>query len=70
MTMKFATDRPFADPEKAAGKLMQIADATEAVQEMAASISSAPTSRFSKRADRRIRRWHRARNRERLAMAP
>ena len=30
--MKITSDRPFADPEKAARKLMQIANAAEAVQ--------------------------------------
>ena len=31
--MKLTTDRPFADPEKAARKLIEIANATEAVQD-------------------------------------
>jgi hypothetical protein len=31
--MKYATDRPFADPEKAARKLLEIANTTEAVQD-------------------------------------
>ena len=31
--MKFADARPYADPEKAARKLMEIANATEAVQD-------------------------------------
>jgi hypothetical protein len=31
--MKFATDRPHADPEKAARKLIEIANAVEAVQD-------------------------------------
>ncbi|WP_426615353.1 hypothetical protein [Bradyrhizobium sp. McL0616] len=31
--MKLATDRPFADPEKAARKLLEIANETEAVQD-------------------------------------
>ena len=31
--MKFATDRPFADPDQAARKLVEIANASEAVQE-------------------------------------
>ena len=31
--MKLTTDRPFADPEKAARKLLEIANATEAVQD-------------------------------------
>jgi len=31
--MKFATDRPYADPEKAARKLLEIANAAEAVQD-------------------------------------
>jgi hypothetical protein len=31
--MKFATDRPYADPEKAARKLVEIANAVEAVQD-------------------------------------
>jgi hypothetical protein len=31
--MKFSTVRPFADPEKAARKLLEIANATEAVQD-------------------------------------
>jgi hypothetical protein len=31
--MKYATDRPFADPEKAARKIVEIANATEAVQD-------------------------------------
>ena len=31
--MKFATTRPFADPEKAARKLLEIANATEVVQD-------------------------------------
>jgi hypothetical protein len=31
--MKFAADRPFADPEKAARKLIEIANTTAAVRE-------------------------------------
>ena len=31
--MKYTADRPFADPEKAAGKLLEIANAAEAVQD-------------------------------------
>jgi hypothetical protein len=31
--MKFATERPYADPEKAAGKLIEIANSVEAVQD-------------------------------------
>ena len=31
--MKYAEPRPFADPEKAARKLLEIANATEAVQD-------------------------------------
>ena len=31
--MKFAADRPYADPEKAARKLLEIANAAEAVQD-------------------------------------
>jgi hypothetical protein len=31
--MKLTADRPFADPEKAARKLLEIANATEAVQD-------------------------------------
>ena len=31
--MKFATDRPFGDPEKAARKLIEIANTIEAVQD-------------------------------------
>jgi hypothetical protein len=31
--MKFAADRPYADPEKAARKLIEIANAAEAVQD-------------------------------------
>src|SRR6266852_762679 len=31
--MKFATDRPFADPDQAARKLVEIANASEAVQD-------------------------------------
>jgi putative SOS response-associated peptidase YedK len=31
--MKFTADRPFADPEKAARKLLEIANATEAIQD-------------------------------------
>ena len=31
--MKFATDRPYADPEKAARKLVEVANAVEAVQD-------------------------------------
>jgi hypothetical protein len=31
--MKYADTRPFADPEKAARKLLEIANATEAVQD-------------------------------------
>ncbi len=31
--MKFATNRPYADPEKAARKLVEIANSVEAVQE-------------------------------------
>jgi hypothetical protein len=31
--MKFATDRPYTDPEKAARKLIEIANSVEAVQD-------------------------------------
>jgi hypothetical protein len=31
--VKFTTDRPFADPEKAARKLLEIANSAEAVQD-------------------------------------
>jgi hypothetical protein len=31
--MKFATERPFTDPEKAARKLVEIANSVEAVQD-------------------------------------
>jgi hypothetical protein len=31
--MKFATDRPYADPENAARKLIEIANAVEAIQD-------------------------------------
>ena len=31
--MKFAADRPLADPDQAAGKLVEIANESEAVQE-------------------------------------
>lgn len=31
--MKYATDRPFADPEKAAHKLLDIANAVEPIQD-------------------------------------
>jgi hypothetical protein len=31
--MKFTTNRPYADPEKAARKLVEIANAAEAVQD-------------------------------------
>ena len=31
--MKFSNERPYADPEKAARKLLEIANATEAVQD-------------------------------------
>jgi hypothetical protein len=31
--MKFAADRPYADPQKAARKLVEIANATEPVQD-------------------------------------
>ena len=31
--MRYATDRPFADPEKAARKLLEIANTIEAVQD-------------------------------------
>jgi hypothetical protein len=31
--MKYINDRPFADPEKAARKLLEIANETEAVQD-------------------------------------
>jgi hypothetical protein len=31
--MKFAADRPYGDPEKAARKLVEIANAVEAIQD-------------------------------------
>jgi hypothetical protein len=31
--MKFASDRPYSDPEKAARKIVEIANSTEAVQD-------------------------------------
>jgi hypothetical protein len=37
--MKFATDRPYSDPEAAARKLIEIANSVEAVQ-VAGSISN------------------------------
>jgi hypothetical protein len=36
--MKFADDRPFADPESAARKLVEIANAAESVQDQRISI--------------------------------
>jgi hypothetical protein len=33
--MKFAAERPYADPEKAARKLIEIANSVEAVQDRA-----------------------------------
>jgi hypothetical protein len=33
MLMKFAVDRPYSDPEKAARKLIEIANSVEAVQD-------------------------------------
>jgi hypothetical protein len=33
MTMKFTEDRPYADPEAAARKLIEIANSVEAVQD-------------------------------------
>jgi hypothetical protein len=33
MAMKFAADRPYADPEKAARKILEIASSVEAVQD-------------------------------------
>jgi hypothetical protein len=33
MSMKFAADRPYSDPEKAARRLLEIANAVEAVQD-------------------------------------
>jgi hypothetical protein len=33
MSMKFAPDRPYSDPEKAARKLLEIANSVEAVQD-------------------------------------
>jgi hypothetical protein len=33
MTMKFAPDRPYSDPEKAARKILEIANNVEAVQD-------------------------------------
>ena len=33
MDMKFINDRPYSDPEKAARKIVEIANATEAVQD-------------------------------------
>jgi hypothetical protein len=44
--MKYATDREYADPEKAARKLLEIANATEAVQDGRIH-SSLPCSSFS-----------------------
>jgi hypothetical protein len=38
--VKFVTDRPLADPDAAARKLVEIANATEAVQDGRLSISS------------------------------
>ena len=33
MSMKFAADRPYSDPEKAARKILEIANSVEAVQD-------------------------------------
>ena len=43
--MKFVADRPWSDPEKAARKLLEIANAAEAVQDTAGSISRRSTGR-------------------------
>jgi hypothetical protein len=40
--MKFAADRPYSDPEKAARKLLEIANAAEAVQDGPSCFGSAP----------------------------
>ena len=44
--MKYVNDRPFADPEKAARKLLEIANTVEAIQRTGASISRRSTGRF------------------------
>jgi hypothetical protein len=44
--MKFATDRPYTDPEKAARKLVKIANSVEPAREAAFS-SNWSTRRFS-----------------------
>jgi hypothetical protein len=67
--MKFATPRPFADPEAAARKLIEIANTAESVQDGRIHIElvNLPFLRWRQR--RGIPRRHRACDRKRLAAA-
>jgi hypothetical protein len=66
--MKYATDRPFADPEKAARKLLEIANETEAVQDGRIHIEKINGPFLFKEESGRIRCWPQARHRARLAV--
>ena len=68
--MKFAADRPFADPDKAARKLLELANAAEADrdQRIAIELINLPFLRAGGSADEYRAAIERA-NRQRLAMA-
>jgi hypothetical protein len=53
MNMKYAALRPFADPEKAARKLIEIANATEAVQDGRIHIEKINSQFCSRKTDHR-----------------
>lgn len=67
--MKFAHDRPYSDPEKAARKLVEIANAVEAIQDGRIHIEkiNAPFLYETQGQSNRIQGWPRSGGRARLA---
>src|SRR6516225_2738897 len=64
---KFIEPRPFADPEAAARKLMEIADSVESVQDGRDQLA---VSAGASRQPGRVQGWSRPCHRARVAMAP
>lgn len=66
--MKYAADRPFSDPEKATRRLLEIANATEAIQDGRIHIEDQCPVPEGRRQPGPIRRRPRSRDRARLAV--
>jgi hypothetical protein len=65
--MKFATDRPYADPEKAARRIVEIASTVEPAQDGRIYIELINGPLFKEGKPCRVRHGHGARHRARLA---